>query len=123
MDQNTTLDAAKTALTHGAKVGVSTEVRDVIVNLFREMLGENRPAFFQTPIGAALEPLVATAAIHYAAAHMGESLPHADKVKRMCELAMEADGRDLLAPLLKSLEPAFRKIGGVRLPKEKGEGE
>lgn len=113
---------AKQSLIHGAGVGTATAARNFCVDVLHSMLPDETPRWvLQHPLSKKVEPIVASLLVMILSVTFDKWLPHADKAYWMAKTALEADGRDIIQPLLERVANTFReKLADVVIPNPQG---
>lgn len=127
MEKNTGVDLLKgvlgdasAALKHGAAVGTATTARQFCLDVFHAVLPKDVPGFvLEHPLVKRVEPVVASLVVMCLAVFCKTWLPYADKAYWMAKTALEADGRDILEPVLARTSEMFReRLGEFVIPVE-----
>ena len=72
-----------------------------------------KPEFFQTGLGAMVEPVVLPTLIHFLAEKFPDSVPHADKVAVTCERALEGISAEKFEQVFALAGPLFSGMAAM----------
>ncbi len=104
------MNDARESLTHGASVAVAAESRAFCLSVFRNLLPRDIPTIVTNhPVVLRIEPVVASLLVMFLATYFKAWLPYADKAYWMAKTALEADGRDIIQPILARIGTMFRE--------------
>jgi len=114
-----TVQMARRAATHGAKVAAVDEIGETLLTFARELTGYDFTDKGD-PVKNEIAKMVMATLLHAATENF--DVPYGDGVAAACEMQIEASSRDVIQPRLQQLRPLFEnlaKLGGAAVSNKK----
>lgn len=118
------LGDAREAMVHGAGVGAAAEARNFCLEILHGLLPKDVPDFvMRHPLVKRIEPVVASLLVMFLSVFFHAWLPYSDKAYWAAKTALEADGRDIVQPMLARVAAMFReRLAEFVIPESKPNG-
>jgi len=119
--KNRTIKAAL----HGTKAAAAGEAADNAVKALERAVGTSYPEVLKTPFGRQIAKFLLSTAVLEVHTRAPGTLPVSEGLANACELVIDESARQTIAPLLKKLTPALKRLAkaGVELQKVAGDVE